>query len=213
VHGLILRTFNKINDPILKRAQSLDATWRPIGSVGISLRARRILFYLGIVIFGAVISAPTVIFGLDPIQAIREATAKFGSLFVVLITGVVLIALPLIHEALHLAAHPDFGRSNSTIVGGNIAMLFVLYDGPMTKQRMVIYLLLPFVGLLIILCAALTCVPALWPVWVLFSGNHLAMCTGDLLLLWKLLRVRGPIQEVWNCGTVLMARGPNCRAN
>lgn len=201
-----MRTFNKINDPILKRAQSLDATWMPVASVGISLVERRVLFYVGIILLGVIICSPTIVFGLDPIQAVKSANVEFGSLFVGLLTAVILISIPLMHEALHLAAHPDLGQSNSTIVGGNIVMLFVLYDGPMTKERMVVYLLLPFVGLLIILCAALTFVPTLWPVWVAFIGNHLAMCTGDLLLLWKLLRVRNPIKEVWNCGTVLMAR-------
>jgi hypothetical protein len=201
-----MRTLSKDNDPILSRANLLSADWFPVNTVGITYRERRVLFYAGVFIMFAIIFAPTFLFALDPIVEIKKAVDQYGGTVVVAVIVFILLTMPLIHEALHIAIHPDLGRSDATIFSGNLLILFVLYDEPMSRNRMLIYLLMPFIGITLFLGLLYVVLPLFWPVWVLFFACHVAMCTGDMLLTWKLLRVRKPLSEVWNCATVLMAR-------
>ena len=202
-----MRRIQKINDQMLLRAMSLGSDWHPVSNVGISPTEWRVLFYFGILFIGTILSLPTILFGLDPLLALKLLFDHFGMLTTLLtIAFVLLIIMPLVHEALHIVFHPDIGRSHSTVIGGNFFALFVIFDGPMSKYRMSMYLLAPLIGILILLFGGFVLAPQFWPVLLVFLANHMAMCQGDLLLLYKLWRARSSFNEVWNCGTVLMGR-------
>ena len=201
-----MRILKKSNDPILNRAQSLEPDWFPLSEVGVSYFQQRGLFYAGLLVMIFVLSAPTIIFALDPIVALKHAVDELGEVKIALTVLICLCFIPVIHELLHIMAHPDFGQSKATIVGGSWLRLFVIYDGAMTQSRMFFYLMMPFIGILVLLSIVLVVMPLLWPIWTVFIGQHLAMCVNDLYMTWKFLRVPRPIKEVWNCGTTFMAR-------
>jgi Putative zincin peptidase len=152
-----------------------------------------------------IVVSPTMILGLNPITGIKVAIENFGAiqLFSIVIIGIVF--LPFLHESLHIAVHPDLGRSDASIFGMNIMMFYVIYDGPMSRSRMFVYLLTPFFGISILLAALVVIFPTLWPAWTLLIANHVSMCIGDIFLSWKLVRERREFSVVWNCGTALMA--------
>jgi hypothetical protein len=201
-----MRIFRKQDDLLLSREKSLGADWVIVDGLGFSTAQKRVVFYIGLIVFGLIICAPTILFEADPIAATEIAIERLSWVTVLLVVLTLVAALPIVHEGFHLILHPDIGRSDSSILGIDIAMIFVIYDGPMSKRRMVLCLLAPLVGITIFLALAMLIVPVLWPIWTLLFANHIAMCSGDIFLTWRLLTSRQDFSEVWNCGTALMAR-------
>lgn len=55
------------------------------------------------------------------------------------------LLLILIHEALHAIAHPSFGLARQTVIGiwPSRMLVYAFYDGGMSRNRMILVLLLP----------------------------------------------------------------------
>jgi Putative zincin peptidase len=62
---------------------------------------------------------------------------------------VCLVVGTVVHESLHLFAHPFFGLSAQSVVGfwPKLMTPYVLFDGPIARNRLVIVLLTPFLAL------------------------------------------------------------------
>jgi hypothetical protein len=99
--------------------------------------------------------------------------------------------LVLVHEGIHLLAHPDIGRSPHSILGAwpRMLLFYAQYLGEMSRTRFIAILLMPFLVLspgLALLAAALR-----WPSPILagFSLFNALSAGGDLfavsLLLWQ----------------------------
>jgi hypothetical protein len=105
-----------------------------------------------------------------------------------------LVVLVVVHEAIHLVAHPRSGVTSSSVVGASAKpfMFYAAYLGPMSRNRMVFVLAAPFLVLSVLPLVVLGCtspsVPHLPTVALLGVVNAAMACVdlyGVALLLWQ----------------------------
>jgi hypothetical protein len=100
-------------------------------------------------------------------------------------TIALLVALVVVHEALHLLAHPRSGITNRSIIGASAKpfMFYAAYLGPMRRNRMVLMLAAPFLLLSVLPLAAygFTSLPLTYmPTVALLGVVNSAMASIDL---------------------------------
>ena len=115
---------------------------------------------------------------------------------------VIVPAVIVVHEAIHLLLHPGSGRHAHSVLGASSkhGMIYALYFGEMRRMRYVAILLGPFV--------VLSVLPLLWCLATrTFSGwaaavslLNAAFACGDLLATWLILRGSPPGAMMRNRG-------------
>jgi hypothetical protein len=118
----------------------------------------------------------------------------------------ILVGIIPVHEGLHVLAHPEQGRSPDSIVGfwPKTLLFYAHYDQVLTRNRMLLILLLPFLVLSVVPLAVCGLLGWHWSwVGVLSVWNGLLSC-GDLfgvmIVAWQVpqaARVRNQGYRTW----------------
>ena len=109
------------------------------------------------------------------------------------ITG--MLALVPIHEFVHALAYFKSPLSRYLIVGAwpQHGMFYALYDGPLPRARVLLMVAAPFLlltaaPLFMIALGVLTPPPAVRAMLLFAALNHAALCVGDSIVLWRIMR-------------------------
>ncbi len=95
------------------------------------------------------------------------------------------------HEAIHALAYPGGLRSNHLVVGAWMrrGLCYVVYDSPVSRNRVLIMLSAPFVVLSFILVVVAVFASLEWSfIAILALLVHTAVCTGDFATFLRLLK-------------------------
>lgn len=146
---------------------------------------------LGLVVSGILI---LLWWGLTPIENAHPSSAVW--LWVSLV-----IMFP-VHESLHGLAHPGCGASSQTVYGywPSRMMFFAHYEAPLNRERSLLVLAMPFIGLSILpLAVAIWTQHSSW-VWMFLSWINAVGSGGDLFAILLLLRQTLPGAMLCNSG-------------
>jgi hypothetical protein len=112
---------------------------------------------------------------LVPVQAIWVPGSVPG------LTGSVLV-LVLLHEGVHLVAHPGAGRSAQSTLGfwPRYCVPYTHYTGEVSRTRLLVMLLAPLVAVSVLPFGLAAITPALAP-WAAASLTNVLLCSADLL--------------------------------
>jgi hypothetical protein len=117
------------------------------------------------------------------IRTANVSLARVAGVLLLAIGG--FVALLVVHEGIHLLAHPGNGRSRDSIVGvwPSRAVFYAHYDGEISRNRFILMVALPFLALSVAPVALFWAVGTvyLWLVFVVLL-NGIASCF-DLLVI------------------------------
>lgn len=106
-----------------------------------------------------------------------------------------LAAIIVLHEGVHLLAHPWMGLSRHSVVGvlPRSFLFYAAYNGEHSRSRTIVMLLAPFVVLTIVPYVVSTMVPAEWvPFLASLSIINGLAASGDMLLTYQVLKTIPP---------------------
>ncbi len=187
----------RLFQPSRLAAPPADQGWQP-QQYGFSATEIRVTTYLGIVLLLGFNGAGLALLGsefLNDLNALFAGAGKIGGVAVVILA---MVAYLYIHEAIHLIAFPDHGLSKDSYVGVLPWAVFVLYNGPVSPRRLMASVSLPFLTLTPLLALFAYLKPGAITTNLLLV--HVLSCSGDLLLVWKLSKLR-LVDELWTTGT------------
>lgn len=100
------------------------------------------------------------------------------------------VALILVHESIHLIAHPGLGRTRHSILGvlPKVLVFYAFYDSELTRNRFVVMVAAPFICITVVPIVVFACLGQP-PIWVaLFMIVNALVSGGDLVAIWLVLK-------------------------
>ena len=202
--GSSVQIVKQKNYAMLFESTDNSCGWFKLDGLGFSKTSSRVISYGGLSLLFLLIGVCLAV-GIDPIAAVDATIDHYGKTTVALFfIPALLLMLPL-HELIHLAFHPDHGRTDASALGLQGGMVFVIYLKPMTKTQFVLMVLAPFFTLGFILATLLFTIPKATPLILILLFGHMAACLGDFYLIWQVFTRKEKFTKVWNRGTHMLA--------
>lgn len=108
-----------------------------------------------------------------------------------------------VHELIHAFAYPSRLRSQHLVIGAWVrrGLCYVVYDSPLRRNRVLLMLLAPFIVFSISLVLVMCFAPSDWRLLgALAILVHSAVCIGDFLTIFRIVRQLPPDSFVLNDG-------------